>query len=218
MEAPGSGFAPLYRSDQQLTLLCFLFVLMPGGHMKMTQLAAATDTSASTVSREVARLETAGIVVVETIGRAKLVGANWASPIARPLHMMLSQMCGPLRELVALYGVPGVVSVFVFGSWAERYVGIPGPYPNDVDVLIIGDKVDQLSIQMACSRASRELHKLTGGALLDINPVVLTVQEWANDTDPSPFIERIRIGELVDVALPATNVTNAAHPVGAGQQ
>lgn len=150
MEAPGSGFAPLFRSDQQLTLLCFLFVLMPGGHMTMTQLAAATDTSASTVSREVARLETAGIVVVETIGRAKLVGANWASPIARPLHMMLSQMCGPLRELVALYGVPGVVSLFVFGSWAERYVGIPGPYPNDVDVLIIGDNVDQLSIQMAC--------------------------------------------------------------------
>lgn len=26
----------------------------------------------------------------------------------------------------------------MFGSWAERYEGIPGPLPEDIDVLVIG--------------------------------------------------------------------------------
>lgn len=210
---------PLFRSDQQHALLCFLFVLMPDGHLTMTQLADATGISASTVSREVARLQTAGIVTVETIGRAKLVTANWASPMAHPLRMMLTQTCGPVFELGALCTVPGVVSVFLFGSWAERYHGTPGPYPNDVDVLVIGtDIVDLLAVQTVCSRASRDLQAYTGGPPLDINPVVITIQEWVTDPSPNAFLERVKAGPLVEVLRPATYGTTEAVPVVAGQR
>lgn len=205
MEAPGSGFVPLFRSEQQHTLLCFLFVLMPDSHMTMTQLAATTGISPSTVSREVARLETAEIVVVETIGRAKLVRPNWDSPMAQPLRMMLTQTCGPLRELGALYEIAGVRSVWIFGSWAERYQGTPGPYPNDVDVLLVGTaNVDVLAVQTVCSRATRELQKLTAGPPLDINPVVITIDEWAEGPTPNAFLERVKGGALVAVPKPAT--------------
>ena len=219
VEAPVSGLVPLFRSDQQHTLLCFLFVLMPDGHMTMTQLAAATGISASTVSREVARLETAGIVIVETIGRAKLVTPNWASPMAQPLRMMLTQTCGPLCELGALYSIPGVRSVFLFGSWAERYLGTSGPYPNDVDVLVIGtDVVEPFSVQTVCSRAARDLQRYAGGPPLDINPVIITIEQWNHVPGENTFLERVKAGALVDVPRPVTYVTNEAVPVVAGQR
>ena len=219
VEAPASGLVPLFRSNQQHTLLCFLFVLTPDGHMTMTQLAAATGISASTVSREVARLETAGIVIVETIGRAKLVRPNWTSPMAQPLRMMLTQTCGPLCELGALYSIPGVWSVFLFGSWAERYQGTPGPYPNDVDVLVIGtDIVDVFSVQTVCSRASRDLQKYTGGPPLDINPVIITIEQWNHVPGENAFLERVKAGALVDVPRRVTYVTTEAVPVVAGQR
>jgi Winged helix-turn-helix DNA-binding len=219
MRAPASGFVPLFRSDQQHALLCFLFVLMPDGHMTMTQLADATGISASTVSREVGRLETAGIVIVETIGRAKLVTPNWASPISQPLRMMLTQTCGPLHELAALYDVPGVSSAFVFGSWAERYVGMPGPYPNDLDVLVVStDDVDVLSIQTICSRISRDLKKYTGGPPLDINPVVVPFDDWITDPSPTAFLDRVKSGALVDVPPRLALVRAQAVPVVAGRR
>jgi predicted nucleotidyltransferase len=39
----------------------------------------------------------------------------------------------------ALCAVEGIEKVFVYGSWAARYHGEPGPVPNDVDVLVVGD-------------------------------------------------------------------------------
>jgi DNA-binding Lrp family transcriptional regulator len=217
MEAPGTGFLPLFRSDQQHTLLCFLFVLMPQGKMTMSQLAAATGISASTISREVARLETCGVVTVETIGRSNLVGPNWASPLGKPLRMMLAHTCGPLWELGVLRDVPGVDVVFVFGSWAERYQGFPGPYPNDIDVLVVADdSVDSLVVQTICSRAARDLQKYAGGTLLDINPVVITAQQWV---DPqSAFLERVKAGAIVEVTRQPSQLSAAPMLIPAGQR
>lgn len=35
-------------------------------------------------------------------------------------------------------GLPGLAAVAIYGSWAARYDGRPGPPPNDVDVLATG--------------------------------------------------------------------------------
>lgn len=214
MEPAGTGFVPLFRSDQQHTLLCFLFVLMADGQMTMTQIAAATGISPSTVSREAAQLETAGIVIVQTIGRAKVVTPNWESPMAHPLRMLLTQTCGPLGELRALYDDPGVASVMIFGSWAERYRGTPGPYPNDVDVLVVGDEsVDMLRVQTVCARASRDLQLSAGGTPIDINPVVITSAEWATHPSPNAFLERVQAGALVDIPRRMAHPTSVAVPM-----
>jgi hypothetical protein len=34
--------------------------------------------------------------------------------------------------------IPGAERIIIFGSWAARYTGHPGPPPNDIDVLVIG--------------------------------------------------------------------------------
>jgi DNA-binding transcriptional ArsR family regulator len=211
MEGPGSGFLPLFRSDQQHALLCFLFVLMPEGHMTMTQLAAATGISASTVGREIGRLETSGIVTVELIGKAKLVRPNWNSPMAQPLRMMLTQTCGPLRELGELRSVDGVVDAWIFGSWAERYQGTPGAYPNDIDVVLVGDRIDFLEVQMVCSRAARNLQAISGAPMLDVNPIIVSRADWER-TDPDAFTSRVRGSALIEIPRPVAYPVTTAEP------
>lgn len=212
VEVRGSTVAPmLFRSDQQHTLLCFLFVLT-SQPMTLTELARATGISVSTVAREVARLEGSGIVVVETIGRAKRATPNWASPLARPLQMLLTQTCGPLCELAALYTVPGVRSVYLFGSWARRYQGTPGPYPNDVDVAVVGDGVDLLAVHAVCAQVTRTLQDLAGGGpALEINPVIFPSTEWDVPASESFAAQLHGTGDLVEVSRPFVYV--ATEPV-----
>jgi Winged helix-turn-helix DNA-binding len=207
---------PLFRSDQQHTLLCMLFVLSREGEsFTQTQLAERTGISLSTVSREIRRLETSEIVIVKAIGKARLVQANWISPMAHPLRMMLTQTCGPLCELQALYTIAGVAGVMLFGSWAQRYNGTPGPYPNDVDVLVIGDnltQVDEYAVQLGCSRAARTLQSMTGGPQLDINPSFTTGAAW-NTAQPGTFLHNVIHGPLVKVYRPVANPVNAPVPI-----
>jgi hypothetical protein len=35
--------------------------------------------------------------------------------------------------------LPGVQEAFIYGSWAERYQGVTGVDPGDIDVLLVGD-------------------------------------------------------------------------------
>ena len=218
MDVQGSTVAPmLFRSDQQHTLLCFIFVLAQGP-MTLTELAKATGISVSTVAREVARLEVSQIVVVETIGRAKRATPNWMSPLARPLQMLLAQTCGPLCELAAIYEVPNVREVVMFGSWAERYQGTAGPYPNDVDVAVIGDGVDLLAVHHACSQVSRTLQRLSGGPALEINPVIFPTSDW-DEPKLDSLADRLKTtGQLVIVHRPVVYVPTEPVPLHHGTE
>jgi predicted nucleotidyltransferase len=59
---------------------------------------------------------------------------------------------GPLPVFTAVADVPGVERAFIYGSWAARYQGRPGPIPSDVDVLVIGtadaDHLDAVAQQV----------------------------------------------------------------------
>ena len=208
MEVQGSTVAPmLFRSDQQHTLLCFLFVLAQAP-MTLTELARATGISVSTVAREISRLELSGIVSVEMIGRAKRATPNWASPLARPLQMLLTQTCGPLSELRSLYSVAGVRDVWLFGSWAQRYQGTPGPYPNDVDVAVVGDGVDLLAVHSVCAHVTRTLANLAGGPALEINPVIFPTNTW-DHPEPDSLAERLlSANQLVSIYRPVAYVAS----------
>jgi predicted nucleotidyltransferase len=62
------------------------------------------------------------------------------SALSRPLTDLLTVTYGPLPVLTEeLRTVPGIAKAYLYGSWAARYSGEPGPPPNDVDVLVVGD-------------------------------------------------------------------------------
>jgi predicted nucleotidyltransferase len=147
----------------------------------------------ATASREVARLAEHGLVVTRQLGRNTLVRANWSLPWSRELRSILVQTVGVLGRLAeALTAVGGVESAYVFGSWAARYAGKPGPPPRDVDVVVVGD-ADLRSVRRACRPVEEELR-------VEINPVVIEPAEWI-DTDPSPLIAQVKSQPLVPIPI-----------------
>jgi predicted nucleotidyltransferase len=44
---------------------------------------------------------------------------------------------------------PAIDEVFIFGSWAARYHGEPGPSPNDVDVAVVSESLTRFDLAEA---------------------------------------------------------------------
>lgn len=82
-----SDLAGLFRSPLLVTLL--QLVLFEQGPWTAESLAERADAPYPTVTKEVRRLEAAGLITVETVGRTKLLSANGSEPTARALARAL---------------------------------------------------------------------------------------------------------------------------------
>lgn len=137
-----SQLLPLLRSPLLGELLAWMY-LHPDRTYSITDLARRFGASQSTISREADRLVATGLILEERRGNLRLLQASLDGPLARPLTELLTLTYGPasvLGELLAT--VDGVDEAYIYGSWAARHAGEPGPPPRDVDVLIVGDADD----------------------------------------------------------------------------
>src|SRR5687768_17308182 len=108
---------PIFRSDLQARVLAAL-LLGADRPLSSSRLAELTGGSPASLHRELRRLEDAGIVEHERVGRTKLYRAAPGSPLRAPLRELLERTLGVeplLREKVA--AVPGVRAAAIFGSW-----------------------------------------------------------------------------------------------------
>jgi hypothetical protein len=185
----------LFRSDQQLRILAVLFADSED-ELSIHDLAVRAEVAQATASREVARLAEHGIVATRSLGRNTLVRANWSLPWAKDLRSILVQTVGVLGQLAdALRTVVGIEEAFIFGSWAARYEGEPGPPPRDVDLLVVGD-ADLRAVRRACQHVQDALR-------VEVNPIVLTTAEWTATT-PDPFVAQLKSQPLVPVPVNRT--------------
>jgi hypothetical protein len=182
---------PLLRSALQAKLL--VRILLGGAEESVVDLAAAVAADPGNTAREVARLERAGIVATRRVGRTKLVQANTRAPFYRPLLDLVTIVLGPAKVLAEeIAGIDGVVCADVFGSWAARYHGEPGPLPADVDLLVVG-KPDRDDLHDATQAAARRLNR-------PVNPVIVSPRRW--NTSDDGFIRELHSRPRVRV-LPA---------------
>ena len=86
----------------------------------------------------------------------------------------------------------GVDRALIYGSWARRYHGEPGPLPQDVDLLVIGT-ADVGEVRAETDSASRKLGR-------DVNATVLTRSEW--NKPKSGFVAHLKSEPLVELDLP----------------
>lgn len=194
MSRSAPAIAPLFRSEQQLSLLGVLFT---GSDEELTigELAERAGVAQATASREMARLAEHGLVITRALGRNNLVRANWRLPWARELRSILMQTIGVLGRISeALSGIDGVEEAFIFGSWAARYSGEPGPPPRDVDLVVIG-AADVRAVRRALRDVEAELR-------VEVNVVLVSRASWDTHA-PEPFIGDIRERSLVRVPLKA---------------
>lgn len=184
---------PLFRSETQARLLACLFD--PGAtDISVTELAKRIGAPLATAAREVSRLESHGIITSHLVGHTKLPAANWKLPFARPLAELLAHTAGlPWIVGEALATVEGVEEAYVFGSWAARYASEPGPPPNDVDLLVVAEKVG-FAEAMAVLRPIE--HRLG----VEINPVLVTPDRW-KQAAKDPFLVTVMARPMVSVTI-----------------
>ena len=142
----------------------------------MSDLAHTLSVPLMTLHGEAKRLLEATILTGRTLGRQRLVRANAKHPAARALTDLVTVTYGPLPVLREEFAdLPGAARVLLFGSWAARYRGEPGPPPNDVDVLVVGP-AKRAAVYAAADRAQARL-------VLPVNPVLASARRWGEASD-----------------------------------
>lgn len=181
---------PLFRSAAQAQILASVFLADGGRGQSLADLARVTGVATGSIHREVERLEAAGLVRSERVGRTRLISPDPGSPIHEELTSMIMKTLGPAAVLTgALSGVPGITAAAIYGSWAARYHGAPGDAPADIDLLVIGAP-DTNVIYQVC----REAQELLGRP---VNATILSTVEWAKRG--SGFLRTVASGHLVPV-------------------
>ena len=198
MRAGPHPLLPLLRSRVQGDLLALLY-LHPDRDYSMTEAAAIIGASVKAVHTEASRLIAAGFVSDSRRGNVHLLRAVTDSPVSRPLTDLLAVTYGPLPVLTDLLAdVEGVTHAFIYGSWAARYLGEPGPVPGDVDVLVVGtidlDDLDEIA-RVAQDRLGRPV---------DIRRIRPTT--WASPDPADPFLASVRERPLVQLRVPSESV------------
>jgi predicted nucleotidyltransferase len=145
------------------------------------------------LTREADRLERAGLIRSERVGRSRTLHPNEDSPYHRDLYNLLLKAFGPARLLATeLSNVDGVEQAYVYGSWAARYAGEPGPDPADLDVIVVGDRASGLELNDVASKLFARLGR-------EVNLYVVEPAEW--DAAESGFLREVQSRPLVPIDL-----------------
>ncbi|QXJ23508.1 ArsR family transcriptional regulator [Actinomadura graeca] len=156
----------------------------------MLDLAVMLRADLGSVMREVEQLAQAGVLTLRRTLAGRVVTRDISSPLYEPLAQLIMLTFGPATVVAEEFGrLPAVQEVHLFGAWAERYAGVPGASPADIEVLVIG-RIEPDAAFDAAQEATARLG-------LPVHPVVRTAAQWRNDTDP--FLREIRATHMLDV-------------------
>jgi len=177
-----AALLPIFRSEAQGRILAWL-LLNPDREQPIASLAPIAGVAQPNTLREVNRLIQAGILRERRAGNTRLVSANTDTPYYEPLVQILGRAYGPAHLVPEeLATVSGIDSAFIIGSWAERFHGVPGPPPRDVDVVVVGAP-DLREMRRANARLEERLG-------LPVQITVVKPAEWEEQT--SGFIQDVR--------------------------
>lgn len=190
VKTSAAQLTPFVRSDAVGALLAETFG-HPDGEFSLAELGRRTGVSGPVVHREVGRLVQNDVLRDRLEGRNRLVRANGDHPLFALMRDLIAATYGPvpvLRELFA--DVEGVERVLIYGSWAARRAGEGGAFPNDIDVMVVGNAARRTLSNIATDAGNR----------LDapVNITRVASEEWETD-NPSPFVATIRSRPMVDV-------------------
>lgn len=185
----------IFRSQLQGELLARL--LLNPSRTSLSDLARDLDAPFATVRREAKRLVKAGLLRDQVSGRSRLLEVNTDHVAYRPLRDLVLVTFGPRQVIEEEFAeLPGTDGLYIYGSWAARYLGEEGPEPHDIDVLLVGT-VDRDVAYEAADRAQKRLQR-------EVNPTVVSLSRWEEGTEP--FLVQLRQRPLVTITPVGTTV------------
>lgn len=190
MKVAAPALLPVFRSRLLGDLLA-LVLGEPERSWTVSELSRRVGAPYQTVSKEVRRLKETGVVTTREVGRSRLIRANGESPYVGPLTELVALAFGPPAIVEAELGkVAGVDRLFIYGSWAARHAGEPGPPPNDIDVLVLG-KPDRDDLYDAARRAEQHLGR-------EVNVTIRPTRAWPKANDG--FARTVKSRPLLELA------------------
>jgi len=191
MRAEAPALMPILRSQKQAELLTIL-LLHPETEYSITELSEKLSVPLTTVQREVNRFSEVGLITERRAGRTREVSANPKSRYTRPLTELLTLAFGPHVVVGEEFADIPATGVAIYGSWAARYAGVPGPAPADVDVLVVGEP-SRPDIYDAADRAEQRIG-------FPVNVTLSSPGRWAAASDA--LIQQIQSAPLVWIIGP----------------
>lgn len=180
--ARSEGLADALFSNTQQRVLGLLFG-QPERSFYATELIDRTGAGSGAVQRELARLETSGLVTISRLGTQKHYQANPESPLFEELVGIARKtvgLAGPLREALAPLA-PRIVAAFVYGSVAKRR----DTSRSDIDLMVVSDKLTYADVFGALEAAGTKLSRT-------VNPTVYNRKELARRVKTgNAFVKRV---------------------------
>lgn len=190
MKSPPPQLTPFVRSDAVGAILAETLG-HPDREISLAELGRRAGVSGPVVHREVGKLVESDVLRDRQEGRNRLVRANAEHPLFALMRDLIAATYGPIPVLRDLFDdVDGVERLLIYGSWAARRAGERGPFPNDIDVLVVGD-ASRRTLSRIASGASDQLD-------VPVNVTRLQIEDW-EAADASPFIATVRSRPAVDV-------------------
>lgn len=166
----------------QLRVLGLLFG-QPDRSYQGAELIRLARSGDGAVHRILTRLAESGLVTVTRIGNQKHYRANAASPIFGELRGLITKTVGMARPLQAALApfADRIRGAFVYGSVAKG----TDTARSDVDLMIIGDRLDYAGLYAALQGAEAALHR-------PVNPTIYSTKEFARrKRTGNAFLERV---------------------------
>ncbi len=160
------------------------FYAGPGLVTHARELARRLGHPSQVVGRELRRLEDAGILASDLVGRTRRYRVDADSPIAADVRGLVRRTIGAEALVRAsLRGVAGIEEAWIFGSQAR---GTERP-SSDIDLLVIGP-VDRAALSERLIEVEQELGR-------DVNVVAYTRAELADLASAGdPFVVDVLAG------------------------
>lgn len=155
----------------------------------MRQLAIILGVDSTNLSRELARLESDGLLRSAVEGRQRYYSINPDYPFLKPVFALLQGTVG-IRPTLArtLQKVSGIEEASIYGSFAKGEADAA----SDIDVLVIG-KPDQAQLATEIRKAEKALNR-------PVNYTVLTPRELKTKLDAhDAFITDIWAGKRIEL-------------------
>ena len=168
MKATSSSLSELLFPAQNRRKALVALYMQPDRSLHVREIARLTAAPAGTMIKELARLESAGLLTKARVGNQVQFRANRDHPVFGELSSLLRKTVGLADVLSTALAplAPRIRAAFVFGSMASGTEHAA----SDVDVLIVGD-VDFASVTTSLYAAQSELRR-------EVNPKVYSWDEW----------------------------------------
>lgn len=176
------GLANALFSKVQQRVLALLFG-SPDRSFHASDIVRRVGSGVGAVSRELSRLQSSGLVTVESVGNQKHYRANKASPIFQELHGLVEKtvgMAGPLKRSFAPYAAD-IQGAFIFGSSATG----SDTATSDIDVMVVGDDLNYSDLYSAAQQAENTLQR-------PVRALFMSSDDWIRRaTDEGSVINKI---------------------------